>query len=105
VVGAATDLPVIGVPMNSSSLGGLDALLSTVQMPPGIPVATMGIGGPGARNAGLFAARILALSDSSLAKRYRQFAESQRKKVLSADKELQKERSSRKSPVKRSSRK
>jgi phosphoribosylaminoimidazole carboxylase PurE protein len=105
VVGAATDLPVIGVPMNSSSLGGLDALLSTVQMPPGIPVATMGIGGPGARNAGLFAARILALSDSSLAKRYRQFAESQRKKVLSADKELQKERSSRKSPAKRSSRK
>ncbi len=105
VVSAATDLPVIGVPMDSSSLGGLDALLSTVQMPPGIPVATMGIGGPGARNAGLFAARILALSDSSLAKRYRQFAESQRKKVLSADKALQKERSGRKTPTKRSSRK
>ncbi len=98
VVGSATDLPVIGVPMDSSSLGGLDALLSTVQMPPGIPVATMGVGGPGARNAGLFAARILALSDAALAKRYRRFAEDQRKKVLAADKELQKERSGRKTP-------
>ena len=60
VAGAGTDLPVIGVPMDSSSLDGLDALLSTVQMPPGIPVATMGIGPAGAHNAGLFAARILA---------------------------------------------
>ncbi len=92
VAGAGTDLPVIGVPMDSSSLDGLDALLSTVQMPPGIPVATMGIGAPGARNAGLFAARILALSDPALAKRYRRFAEEQRKKVLAADKALRKER-------------
>jgi len=90
--GAATDLPVIGVPMNSSPLGGLDALLSTVQMPPGIPVATMGIGAAGARNAGLFAARIIALSDPALAKRYRRFGESQRKKVLAADAALQKKR-------------
>ena len=105
VVSAATDLPVIGVPMDSSSLDGMDALLSTVQMPPGIPVASMGIGSPGARNAGLFAARILALSDSSLAKRYRRFAENQRKKVLSADRALQKERSGRKTPSKRNSRK
>jgi phosphoribosylaminoimidazole carboxylase PurE protein len=105
VVGASTNLPVIGVPMNSSTLGGLDALLSTVQMPPGIPVATMGIGGPGARNAGLFAARILALSDSALANRYRKFAEDQGKRVLSADKALQKERASRKTPAKRSARK
>lgn len=93
VVGAATDLPVIGVPMDASSLGGLDALLSTVQMPPGIPVATMGIGKAGARNAGLFAARILALEDEALAKRYRKFAEGQRDKVLKADAELQKKRS------------
>ena len=92
VAGAGTDLPVIGVPMDSSSLDGLDALLSTVQMPPGIPVATMGIGAPGARNAGLFAARILALSDPALAKRYRRFTEEQRKKVLAADKALRKER-------------
>ena len=52
VVGAATDLPVIGVPIDSSSLGGLDSLLSTVQMPPGIPVATMGIGGRGSQERG-----------------------------------------------------
>ena len=92
VVGAATDLPVIGVPMDASSLGGLDALLSTVQMPPGIPVATMGIGKAGARNAGLFAARILALEDEALAKRYRKLVEGQRAKVLKADAELQKKR-------------
>jgi phosphoribosylaminoimidazole carboxylase PurE protein len=89
-VGAATDLPVIGVPLNSSPLGGLDALLSTVQMPPGIPVATMGIGAAGARNSGLFAARIIALSNPALAKRYRRFVNDQRKKVLAADAKLQK---------------
>ena len=105
VVGAATDLPVIGVPMNSSSLDGLDALLSTVQMPPGIPVATMGIGSAGARNAGLFAARILALSDPALAKRYRKFAEGQRKKVLAADAALQKKRGAKKKSPKRKTRK
>ena len=91
VVGAATDLPVIGVPIDSSSLGGLDSLLSTVQMPPGIPVATMGIGGPGARNAALHAVRILALTDPKLAKGYRRFAQQQTEKVLVADAELQKE--------------
>ncbi len=91
VVGAATDLPVIGVPIDSSSLGGLDSLLSTVQMPPGIPVATMGIGGPGARNAALHATRILALTDSKLAKEYRRFAQQQTEKVLAADAALQKE--------------
>ncbi len=91
VVGAATDLPVIGVPLNSSSLDGLDSLLSTVQMPPGIPVATMGIGAPGARNAALHAVRILALGDSKLAKEYRRFALQQTEKVLAADDALQKE--------------
>ena len=59
-------LPVIGVPIDSSSLQGLDALLSTVQMPPGVPVATMAIGKAGARNAGIFAAEILAVSNPDL---------------------------------------
>lgn len=92
VVGAGTILPVIGVPIEASTLGGLDALLSTVQMPPGIPVAAMGIGKAGARNAGLFAARILALSDAALAKRYADFVAAQAEKVLSADEELRKGR-------------
>ncbi|MAE06161.1 MAG: 5-(carboxyamino)imidazole ribonucleotide mutase [Nitrospinota bacterium] len=105
MVGAATDLPVIGVPMDASSLNGLDALLSTVQMPPGIPVATMGIGSAGARNAGLFAARILALSDPAIAKRYRKFAQGQRDKVLKADRKLQKQRAARKKSPKRAARK
>jgi len=66
---AQSTLPVIGVPIDSSSLQGLDALLSTVQMPPGIPVATMAVGKPGAKNAGLLAVQILALSDPDLAAR------------------------------------
>jgi phosphoribosylamine--glycine ligase len=69
VVAAHTSLPVIGVPIDSSALKGLDALLSTVQMPPGVPVATVSIGKPGATNAGVLAAQILALSDSALAAR------------------------------------
>ena len=69
VVAAHTTLPVIGVPIDSSALKGLDALLSTVQMPPGVPVATVSIGKPGATNAGVLAAQILALSDSDLASR------------------------------------
>ncbi|MDD5087724.1 MAG: 5-(carboxyamino)imidazole ribonucleotide mutase [bacterium] len=64
VCAAETNLPVIGVPLPGSSLGGLDALLSTVQMPAGVPVATMAIGAPGARNAVILAARILGLKDS-----------------------------------------
>jgi phosphoribosylamine--glycine ligase len=64
---AQTSLPVIGVPIDSSSLQGLDALLSTVQMPPGIPVATVAVGKPGARNAGILAVQILALADPQLA--------------------------------------
>lgn len=67
VLAAHTTLPVIGVPVDSSSLNGLDALLSTVQMPPGVPVATMGIGKAGAKNAAILAAQILALSDEKLA--------------------------------------
>ncbi len=64
---AGTRLPVIGVPIDSSVLKGIDALLSTVQMPPGIPVATVSIGKSGAKNAGILAAQILALSDPNIA--------------------------------------
>ena len=67
VVAAETTLPVIGVPIDSSCLDGLDALLATVQMPAGIPVATMAIGAAGARNAGIFAAQIIGAADSSIA--------------------------------------
>ena len=69
VIAAETTLPVIGVPMPSSSLQGLDALLATVQMPAGIPVATLAIGKAGATNAGILAAQILALSDPAIGKK------------------------------------
>jgi 5-(carboxyamino)imidazole ribonucleotide mutase len=69
VVAAKTILPVIGVPMPTTSLNGMDSLLSIVQMPKGVPVATMAIGKPGAANAGLLAAQIIALSDPQLAER------------------------------------
>lgn len=86
---AQTTLPVIGVPLDSSPLSGLDALLSTVQMPPGIPVATMAVGAAGARNAAVLAAQILALSDESLAarleERRRWMAESVEKSAESLD--------------------
>lgn len=70
---ANTLLPVIGVPIDSSPLKGLDALLATVQMPPGIPVATMAIGSGGAKNAALFAVQILALKDAGIAGRFAQY--------------------------------
>lgn len=73
VLAAHTDLPVIGVPLDASPLGGMDSLLSTVQMPPGIPVATMGIGKAGAKNAGVFALKLLALSDAELARKVVKF--------------------------------
>jgi 5-(carboxyamino)imidazole ribonucleotide mutase len=69
-----TDLPVLGVPVMSKSLDGMDSLLSIVQMPGGIPVATLAIGEAGARNAGLLAARILALGDADLAERVAAFS-------------------------------
>lgn len=69
VLAAHTTLPIIGVPIDASSLNGLDALLSTVQMPPGIPVATMGIGQAGAKNAAILASQILALSDEDIAQK------------------------------------
>jgi len=67
VLASRTTLPVIGVPLDGSPLLGLDALLSTVQMPPGVPVATVAVGKAGAKNAGWLAARILALQDPALA--------------------------------------
>jgi phosphoribosylamine--glycine ligase len=67
VIAAHTDLPVIGVPLDASPLQGMDALLATVQMPPGIPVATMAIGKAGSKNAAVLAVRILALNDPGLA--------------------------------------
>jgi 5-(carboxyamino)imidazole ribonucleotide mutase len=73
VVAAETTLPVIAVPIDATSLKGLDALLAMVQMPAGIPVATMAIGKAGARNAGIFAAQMLAIADSELANRLDQF--------------------------------
>ena len=72
VVAAETELPVLGVPLASSDLAGLDALLATAQMPGGVPVGTLAVGKAGARNAGLLAARILALSDPALAVRVRE---------------------------------
>uniref|UniRef100_A0A7V6DQH6 N5-carboxyaminoimidazole ribonucleotide mutase n=1 Tax=Desulfobacca acetoxidans TaxID=60893 RepID=A0A7V6DQH6_9BACT len=72
VLAAETTLPVIGVPIPSSSLQGLDSLLSTVQMPAGVPVATMALGSAGARNAALFAAQILALNNPGLQERLKQ---------------------------------
>ena len=67
VVAAHTTRPVIGVPIDSSALKGMDALLSTVQMPPGVPVATVAIGKPGATNAGILAAQMIALADARVA--------------------------------------
>jgi len=72
-VAAATDLPVIGVPMPGGVADGLDALLSTVQMPGGVPVATVAVGKAGARNAALLAARVLALYDEGLRGRLRAY--------------------------------
>jgi 5-(carboxyamino)imidazole ribonucleotide mutase len=81
VVASKTTRPVLGIPMGTP-LGGLDSLLSTVQMPAGIPVGTLAIGRAGAVNAALLAAAILALSDEELAKRIRAFREEQAQKVI-----------------------
>jgi len=88
VVAAHTTLPVIGVPIDSSSLKGLDALLSTVQMPPGVPVATVAIGKPGATNAGVLAAQMIALADESVAARLVQYKKKLEEKVEAAARKL-----------------
>ena len=84
VVAAHTTLPVLGVPMPSQHLKGLDSLLSTVQMPKGVPVATFAIGEAGAANAALFAVALLALSDKALAKKLWKFRRYQTAAVLKA---------------------
>ncbi len=85
VIASMTKIPVIGVPINAS-LDGLDALLAIVQMPPGIPVATVGI--DGAMNAGILAAQMLAVGDVALANRLGEFKESLKKKIVQANEEL-----------------
>jgi 5-(carboxyamino)imidazole ribonucleotide mutase len=82
VVAGLTQLPVLGVPIPSSTLQGLDSLLSTAQMPGGIPVGTLAIGSAGAKNAALLAAAILALSDDKIRKRLEAFRKKQTEKVL-----------------------
>ena len=83
MLAAQTTLPVIGVPIETASLKGLDSLLSTVQMPAGVPVACVAVGGGGAKNAAHLALRILSLKDPKVASRMRRFRESSRKKILS----------------------
>jgi phosphoribosylaminoimidazole carboxylase PurE protein len=89
VVAAHTTRPVIGVPIASSSLQGLDSLLSTAMMPPGIPVATVAVGG--AENAGLLAAQMIALTDAPLAARVAAEREARRQKVLEGDADVRKQ--------------
>jgi phosphoribosylamine--glycine ligase len=84
VVAAHTTLPVIGVPIDSSALKGWDALLSTVQMPPGVPVATVSIGKPGATNAGVLAAQILAVGDAAMAAKLTRYKQRLAEKVEQA---------------------
>ena len=82
VVAAHTTRPVIGVPLDSMGVSGLDSLLSTVQMPPGVPVGAVAIGKPGAKNAALLALRILALSDIDIEKKLEKYRDDERKKIL-----------------------
>jgi 5-(carboxyamino)imidazole ribonucleotide mutase len=89
VIAAHSVLPVIGVPMEGGALHGLDALLSTVQMPGGIPVATVAIGKAGARNAALLAIQILALADPRLRRRLLAYRARQTAQVLAKDRQMQ----------------
>jgi phosphoribosylamine--glycine ligase len=90
VLASHTILPVIGVPVDSSPLQGLDALLSTSMMPPGVPVATMGIGRMGAANAAVLAAQILARSDAELARRLKEYKKKLADRVEEQDRNLKK---------------
>ncbi len=89
VIAAHTPLPVIGIPVAAGPLVGMDALLAISQMPPGVPVATVTIGAPGAKNAALLAVRILALADRQLTEKLLAFSEKQRQDVLARDKKIQ----------------
>lgn len=88
-IAAHTTLPVIGIPLVSGSMDGMDALLSTVQMPPGIPVACVSIGSAGAKNAALLAVQIIARHDKALAKRYSDFKSDQAAAVAAKNTALQ----------------
>jgi phosphoribosylaminoimidazole carboxylase PurE protein len=90
VVAAHTVHPVIGVPVESPALNGLDALLSTVQMPKGIPVATMGLGKSGAVNAALLAIQILSLKEPSLREKLKKYRENMESRVETQSKDIQK---------------
>ncbi len=85
VVAAHTILPVIGIPVDSTPLLGLDSLLSTVQMPPGVPVASVAIGKMGGKNAGLLALRILAVTDKTIEKKLVDYREDQRQTILKTE--------------------
>jgi 5-(carboxyamino)imidazole ribonucleotide mutase len=89
VIAAETTLPVIGVPMGGGALSGMDALYATVQMPGGIPVATMAIGKAGAKNAALFAVQILSLADPALARKFAAYREQMAVEVEQKDDALQ----------------
>ena len=92
VIASHTILPVIGVPVDSSPLKGIDALLSTSMMPAGVPVATMGIGKAGATNAAILAAQILARGDAALAQRLKDYKKQMAEQVEERDRELKKTR-------------
>lgn len=89
VVAAHTSMPVVGIPMDNAPLGGMDALLSTVQMPGGVPVATFAVGGGGPKNAALFAIRILALADAGLADKVNQQRDAMASQVVEKNQRLQ----------------
>ncbi|MBI4358901.1 MAG: 5-(carboxyamino)imidazole ribonucleotide mutase [Candidatus Omnitrophica bacterium] len=93
VIAAHTTVPVIGVPINSSALGGLDSLLSTVQMPSGIPVATVAIGKSGAQNAGVLAAQILSLGSKALEAKLAKHKEKLARSVIEKNNKLRKKSS------------
>jgi phosphoribosylaminoimidazole carboxylase PurE protein len=98
VMAGVTTLPVIGIPMAAGPLQGFDALLSTVQMPPGVPVATVAIGDAGATNAGVLAAQILSLSDATLQKKVQQYKELLERKVRKKNEALQEAMKNRPAP-------
>lgn len=91
VIASLTPIPVIGVPMHTSGLGGLDSLLSVVQMPSGIPVPTMGIGTPGAINAAILAVQIASMSDPKLRQKLVLYKKKLAEEVVKKDKEVRKE--------------
>ncbi len=87
-VAAHSSKPVIGIPIESGGMGGIDALLSTAMMPPGVPVATVAVGKSGAKNSAILAVQILATSNEALSAKLREFKENMRKEVLEKDQKL-----------------